>query len=228
MGRFPSVFIRENPLSIRGSSHRRDHFKLNRDRRRQRADLNCRARRIRFAGSGKIFGVEFVVDREIFFHVREKDRHIDDVLPGRAGVFENEPHVFEHGATLRFDVVARRCCRPNQASRRGFPCCRAHAVRCRRETENRRLVWRAGMRPPVRARANFQTIRSLQNFSQPQINTDETQIRCKMFRIQKSVQICVYPWLLIFFRVLFRRLFFAQGDHRIDARGAAGGDIASD
>jgi hypothetical protein len=38
-----------------------------------------------------MFGVEFVVDREILFHVGEKHGDIDDVTPSGAGVFEDEP-----------------------------------------------------------------------------------------------------------------------------------------
>ena len=85
---------------------RRDHLEFDRDRRRQRKDFNRRARRIRFAGAGKMFRVEFVIDRKILLHVGEEDRDIDDVVPARAGVFQNEPDVFEHRAALRFDVVA--------------------------------------------------------------------------------------------------------------------------
>src|SRR5205085_11644767 len=84
----------------------RDHLELDRDRRWQRGDFNSGARGIRFAGPGKIFGVKFVIDREIFFHVGEKNGDIDDVAPLRAGVFHHESHILKYGATLRFDVVA--------------------------------------------------------------------------------------------------------------------------
>src|SRR5215471_13189035 len=70
-------------------SNRRDHLQLNSNRRWQRTDLNRSASWIRFAGSGKIFGVDSVVDWKIFFHVREKHRDVDDVLPCRPRVFEN-------------------------------------------------------------------------------------------------------------------------------------------
>ena len=50
--------------------------------------------------------VEAIVDREIFLHVREEDRNIDNVVPGRAGVFQDEPDIFEHGAALFLDVIA--------------------------------------------------------------------------------------------------------------------------
>jgi hypothetical protein len=52
-----------------------------------------------------MFRVEAVVDREVFLHMREEDRNIDNVIPTRAGVFQHEPDIFEHGAALRFDVV---------------------------------------------------------------------------------------------------------------------------
>src|SRR5207253_11489410 len=58
-----------------------------------------------FATSGKIFRVNAIVDRKIFFHVREKDRDVDDVLPRRAGVFQHKPNIFKHRAALRFDIV---------------------------------------------------------------------------------------------------------------------------
>src|SRR5206468_8852748 len=51
------------------------------------------------------FCVDSVVDWKIFFHVREKDSDIDDVLPRRASVFQDKPHVFKDSATLRFNVV---------------------------------------------------------------------------------------------------------------------------
>src|SRR5437016_1400652 len=87
------------------SSHRRDYLEFDRDRGGQRADFNSRARRVWFAWSGEKFRVELVVDGKVFLNVREKDRDIDDILPRSAGVFQHQPHVFEHRATLRFDVV---------------------------------------------------------------------------------------------------------------------------
>src|SRR6266403_1550192 len=87
------------------SSHRRDYLEFDRDRGGQRADFNSRARRVWFAWSREKFRVELVVERKIFLHVREEDRDVYDVLRRRAGVFEHEPNVFEHRATLRFDVV---------------------------------------------------------------------------------------------------------------------------
>src|SRR5207249_2177699 len=46
-----------------------------------------------------------VVDGKILFHVSEKNRDVDDVLPGCASVFQHEPHILEYGMALRFDVV---------------------------------------------------------------------------------------------------------------------------
>src|SRR5438034_8994054 len=86
-------------------SDRGDRLELNCDRRRQRADLNRGARWIGLARPRKIFGVEPVVDWKILFHVRKKDRDIDDVLPCRPGVFQDKAYVFERRAALRFDVV---------------------------------------------------------------------------------------------------------------------------
>src|SRR5207244_5810131 len=84
---------------------RRDHFKLNSDRRRQRANFNRRACGVWFVLAGKILCVKFVVDWEILFHVRKKYGDIDDVVPARARVFEHESHIFKHGVTLCFNVV---------------------------------------------------------------------------------------------------------------------------
>ena len=39
--------------------------------------------------------------------VGKEDRHVDDVVPTRAGVLQNKPHVFKNGTALRRDVVAR-------------------------------------------------------------------------------------------------------------------------
>ncbi len=86
-------------------SHRCNHFELDCDWRRQRAHLNRGASRIWFARACKIFGVETVVDRKILFHVSEKHRDIDDVLPGRASVLQHKPYIFEYRTTLRFDIV---------------------------------------------------------------------------------------------------------------------------
>src|SRR4029077_10421912 len=33
------------------------------------------------------------------------DGDINDVTPRRAGIFQHEPDIFEHGSALRFDVV---------------------------------------------------------------------------------------------------------------------------
>src|SRR5438034_10859581 len=86
-------------------SHRCNHFELDCDWRWQRAHLNRGASRIWFARACKIFGVETVVDRKIFFHVSEKDSDIDDVLPCRAGVLQHKPYIFEYSTTLRFNIV---------------------------------------------------------------------------------------------------------------------------
>src|SRR5438552_7872696 len=84
---------------------RGDHLELDRDRRRKCAHLNRGARWIGLARSAEIFRVKPVIDREILFHIREKYRDIDDVLPCCADVFQNEPHVFEYRAALRFDII---------------------------------------------------------------------------------------------------------------------------
>src|SRR5437870_1088231 len=86
-------------------SHRRDHLELNRDRRGKCCNLNGRAGWVGLARSGKILGVQTIVDGKIFFHVREEDSDIDDVLPRRACVFQNEPHIFKNCAALCFNVV---------------------------------------------------------------------------------------------------------------------------
>ncbi len=83
----------------------RDHFELDRDWRWQRGDFNGRPRWVRFAVAGEIFGVEFVIGRKVFLHVGEKDGHIDNVVPSRAGVFEHEPNIFENRAALFLNIV---------------------------------------------------------------------------------------------------------------------------
>src|SRR6266436_8644376 len=52
-----------------------------------------------------MFCVETVVNGKILLHVCKENRDIEDVLPRRADVLQNEPHVFEHRTALRFDVV---------------------------------------------------------------------------------------------------------------------------
>ncbi len=44
----------------------RDYFEFDRDRRGQRGHFDSRARWIRFAVAGEIFGVEFVIGRKVF------------------------------------------------------------------------------------------------------------------------------------------------------------------
>src|SRR5207253_10936480 len=82
------------------------YLQLDGDWCRQRTDLNRSASRIWFAAPGKVFRVDAVVDWKIFFHVGQKHGDIDDVLPCRARVFEDESDIFKHGAAFRFDVVA--------------------------------------------------------------------------------------------------------------------------
>ena len=54
-----------------------------------------------------MFGVEFVVDWKILFHVGQEHGDIDDVIPACASVFEDEPDIFKNRATLLFDVVTQ-------------------------------------------------------------------------------------------------------------------------
>ncbi len=89
------------PLSYGGN-----HFELDRDRCGQRRDLDRCAGRVWFAGTCEILRINAVVDEKIRFHVSEKDRDVGDVLPGRASVFEHEPHILEYGMALCFDVVS--------------------------------------------------------------------------------------------------------------------------
>src|ERR1700687_4559798 len=102
----PTLLATRKGLRVPPLSHCGDHFEFDRDRRGQGRDLNRRACRIGFARSGKMLRVESVVGRKIFLHVREEDRNIDNVVPGRAGVFQDEPDIFEHGAALFLDVIA--------------------------------------------------------------------------------------------------------------------------
>ena len=90
----------------------------------------------------------------------EEDGDIDDVVPTRARIFQHEPDVFENGAGLDFDVVARRCCPRCRGSRRGFPCCRGRADRSRKGRRDCRHVSRAGTRRPVPARGSFRRFHS--------------------------------------------------------------------
>src|SRR6516162_6544168 len=97
-------------------SHGRDDFEFDCNRRGQRADLNSGAGWVWLAGARKIFCVDSIVDWKIFFHVGQKHRDIDDVLPRRSGVFQHQAYVFERRAALRFNVVtddASRCIERN-------------------------------------------------------------------------------------------------------------------
>src|SRR5690348_569499 len=84
-----------------------DHFQLDRDRRGQRGNFDRRPRWIWFANTSKMFGIKFIVDREILFHVRQEYDDIDNVVPTCARVLENEPDVFKNRTTLLFHVVVR-------------------------------------------------------------------------------------------------------------------------
>src|SRR6184192_445273 len=86
-------------------SNRRNDFEFDSDWCWQCADFNRRASRIWFARPREIFRINAVIDWKVFFHVREKDGDIDDVLPSRASVFEHEPHILEYGMALRFDLI---------------------------------------------------------------------------------------------------------------------------
>src|SRR6267143_2626589 len=85
----------------------RDYFELNGDRRGQCSYFDRGPRWIWFAGTGEVFGVELVVDRKVFLHVGKKDGDIDDVVPSRAGVFQDEANIFKYGTTLHLDIVIR-------------------------------------------------------------------------------------------------------------------------
>jgi RNA polymerase sigma factor (sigma-70 family) len=89
------------------SRYRGDYLKLDRDWCGQSGNFNRCAGRIRFASAGEMFGVEFVVDRKILFHVGQEHGDIDDVIPACASVFEHEPDIFKNRATLLFDVVTQ-------------------------------------------------------------------------------------------------------------------------
>src|SRR6266513_6027746 len=54
-----------------------------------------------------MFGVKFIVSGKIFFHVGKEDGDVDNVVPARARVLQHEPHVFEYGVALLFDVVTQ-------------------------------------------------------------------------------------------------------------------------
>jgi len=88
------------PLSDSG-----DYLQLDRDRCRQSRNLDCCAGRVWFGWACEILGVNAVVNGKILFHVSEKDRDVDDVLPRRASIFQHEPHILEYRVALRFDVV---------------------------------------------------------------------------------------------------------------------------
>src|SRR5439155_13467826 len=79
----PTLLATRKGLRVPPLSHCGDHFEFDRDRRGQRGDLNRRACRVGFTGTGKMLRVEAIVDREIFLHVREEDRNIDNVVPAR-------------------------------------------------------------------------------------------------------------------------------------------------
>ena len=50
----------------------------------------------------KMFGDQICHSREILFHVGQEDRDINDVVPTRARVLQNEPDIFEDRPALQF------------------------------------------------------------------------------------------------------------------------------
>src|SRR5207244_5196096 len=72
------------------------------NRSRQLVDLDGRSTRLIFR---KILCVHAIVRREIIFHVRQKNCYIDNLVPRRAGVFEDIPYVLKHRSALHFDIV---------------------------------------------------------------------------------------------------------------------------
>jgi len=68
-------------------------------------DLDCCAGRIWFGRACENIRRKCGCRWKILFHVSEKDRDVDDVLPGRASVFQHEPHILEYCMALRFDIV---------------------------------------------------------------------------------------------------------------------------
>src|SRR5439155_4275624 len=102
------------------SFQHRDNFELNSNRRRQRTDLDRRACRIWFAVPRKVLCVKFIVGWEILFHVRQEHGDIDNVVPARTSVFEYETHIFKHGTTLRFDIIADNVARLVERDARYF------------------------------------------------------------------------------------------------------------
>src|SRR5436190_24398862 len=68
-------------------SHCGDYLELDRDRCGQCGDLDRCAGRVWFGGTCEILRVNAIVDGKILFHVSEKHRDVDDVLPCRASIF---------------------------------------------------------------------------------------------------------------------------------------------
>src|SRR5881392_2766263 len=52
-----------------------------------------------------MFGVEPIVDWEILLHVGQENGDIDNVVPVRAGIFQDQSDVFENSTALLLDVV---------------------------------------------------------------------------------------------------------------------------
>ena len=90
-------------------SHSGDYLELDRDRCGQRRDLDRCAGRVWFGLACEILGVNAVVDGKILFHVSEKDRDVDDVLPGRASVDTAARHGVTSDADLNDPIPFRWC-----------------------------------------------------------------------------------------------------------------------
>ena len=121
----------------RSSAHVGDHLQLRRrsasEGRRPRRSCGRSVRR-------EMLGVESVERREVGLHVGQEHGHVDDVVPRRAGVLEDEA-----------DVAGTRR-GPAPRSPPGSPSCRACADRFPTERESLRRAWRAGTRRPAPVR----------------------------------------------------------------------------
>ena len=90
------------PSTHHRSSHRRDYFDFEVDRRREGGDLDRGASGL---VGREVLGVDAVVGLPVVLHVGQEADDVDDVVPLGAGLFEDEADVLEAGLHLGFDVV---------------------------------------------------------------------------------------------------------------------------
>src|SRR5207244_11361524 len=68
----------------------------------------------------EMLGVDFIVDREILFHIRQKHRDVDNVIPARARVLQDKTHILKDGMALFLDIVTQNVAIGVESDARNF------------------------------------------------------------------------------------------------------------